>query len=99
MGFVKWVAGGISDFLGGMFSEILDWLVEVVVEIAGKLEEIIDGVFGLFSFVPLTLKMFDRLGRVVFFFLPDSVILVIEAGFCMIGIILIVKFLFRMFGK
>lgn len=99
MGFVKWIAGGLSDFLGGMLSEFLDWLVEVVVEIAGKLEEIIDGILGLFQFVPTTLKLFDRLGRVAFFFLPDTAFSLIEGGFCLIGIILIVKFLLRMLGK
>lgn len=99
MGLVKWIAGGIGDFLGGMLSEFFDWLVEVVVEIAGKLEEIIDGVLGLFQFVPVTLKLFDRLGRVAFFFLPDTAFSLIEFGFCVIGIILIVKFVLRMFGK
>lgn len=99
MGFVGWILGGIKDFIGGMISEFIDWLVEVVVEVAEKLGDIIDAILGLFGFIPLTFKLFDRLGRAVFWFLPDVAFRMIEVGVAIIGIVLIVKLVLRMLGR
>lgn len=99
MGFISWILGGLGDFIGGFVKEIFNWLVVVVVEIADKIEQIIDAVFSLFGFVPLTGKLFDRFARAVLWFVPDVGFQIVYLGIAVIGIVVIVKIVFKLFGK
>ena len=99
MGLFNWLLGGLKDFIVGFVKEIFNWLVEVVVEIADKIGSIIDALLGLFGFIPLSFKLFDRLGRAVFWFLHGVAFNILEVVVSLIGIILIVKFVLRMLGK
>ncbi len=99
MGLFSWLLGGIKDFLGGMISEFFNWLVECVVQIADKIGEIFDAILGLFGFIPLTFRLFGRLGRSAFWFLPDAAFSVLEVGIAVICIIVLVKTVLRMLGR
>ena len=99
MGLFNWLLGGLKDFIVGFVKEIFNWLVEVVVEIADKIGQIIDAILSLFGFVPLTGKMFDRFARAVLWFVPDVGFRIFYIGLAVIGIVLIVKIVFKLFGK
>lgn len=99
MSFINWILGGIKDFIGGMLSEFFNWLVDVVVEIADRLGTLLEKILNIFQFVPHTAKYFDRLLRAVLFFCPDIVFKILYSSLAIIGIIIVVKFVLRMFGK
>ena len=99
MGLLEWIAGGIKDFIGGMVSEFFNWLVDVVVEIAAHLGDLLEQILSVFNFVPQTAHYFDRLLRAVFFFAPDIVFNILYAALAVVGIILIVKLVMRALGK
>lgn len=99
MGLLEWIAGGIKDFIVGMVSEFFNWLVDVVVEIAAHLGDLLEQILSVFTFVPVTAKYFDRLTRAVFFFLPDICFNILYSCLAIIGIILIVKLVMKALGK
>lgn len=99
MGFIKWIAGGIKDFIGGFVSEIFNWLVDVVVQIADRIGVLLEHILNIFNFIPQTAKYFDALARAVFFFLPDICFNILYTGLSIIGIVLIVKLVLKLLGK
>lgn len=99
MGLFDWIAGGVKDFLGGMLSEFLDWLVEVVVAIADRLGGLFEQILSVFNFVPQTARYFDKLLRAVLFFAPDIVFNILYSALALVGILLICKLVLRLFGK
>lgn len=98
MELISWIAGGIKDFIAGMISEFFNWLVDVVVEIADRLSDLLDKILSIFDFVPQTAKYFDALIRAVFF-LPDLCFAVLYSALAIIGIILIIKIVLKLLGK
>lgn len=94
-----WFLNGIKDFIGGILSELFNWLVDVVVEIADRLAGLLEQILTVFNFIPQTAHYFDRLLRAVLFFVPDIVFSILYTGLAFIGIILLIKLVLKALGR
>ncbi len=92
---VKYLLGGIGNFIGGMAGEFIDWLAAVVAELGDRIGDIFGQVLHVFDFVPRTVSFAGRLLRGVFFMVPGIVFNILYAGISLVGIIV----LFRLFIK
>lgn len=99
MGLFDWIFDGLKDFIYGMLSEFLDWLVEVVDEVADRLGGLLEQILSVFNFVPQTARYFDKLLRAVLFFAPDIVFNILYSALALVGILLICNIVLRLFGK
>lgn len=95
----SWLLNGIKDFIGGILSELFNWLVDVIVEVADRLAGLLEQILTVFNFIPQTAHYFDRLLRAVLFFAPDIVFSILYTVLAIIGIILIIKLVLKLLGR
>lgn len=97
--FVKWVGKSFGDFLDGLLGGVVDWIIDFIYTVGGKIGDVIDAVLSIFNNVPKIISDFNLILHGVFWFVPDSFFHTLYVGIAVIFLLVLYKFFRHVLGK
>lgn len=93
--FVGSIGGGFITLIEAALTKILDYLIALVDAINGKLESVVNSIFGLFDRVPQLFSGFTAFLAAVFPFIPQEFMDVMLLGLCLLVAAAIIRFFLK----